>query len=139
MAHPYLPDSNQKQKSISQTGSILVSTILSTLFPLLGMSFLVQFFSQLPPIKIQFKSFTFLKPSQTTILFHPFLKSTGILILNNHFGIFWHYYEFLCLYINLSHVVLCSLGFTFFNDSFCPPQHFAQCLCSVFAQQSNIC
>lgn len=38
MAHPYLPGSNQKQESISQTRAILISTILSTLLLLLGMS-----------------------------------------------------------------------------------------------------
>lgn len=94
MAHPYLPGSNQKQESISQ---ILVSTILSTLFPPLGMSSLGPIL-QLTPIHSDSVQVLYLLDtiSGTTTQLHPLLKSTGILILHNHFCI---YYAFLCLYI----------------------------------------
>lgn len=91
MAHAYLPGSNQKQESISQ---ILVSTILSTLFLPLGMSSLGPIL-QLTPIHSDSAQVLYLlTPSQG--LLHPLLKSTGILILHNHFCIC---YAFLCLYI----------------------------------------
>lgn len=134
MTHPYWSDSNQKQNSISQTWNFLAFITLSILFPSLGIFFLGSIL-QLAPIHQDLKSFTLLKPSQTTKPYRslPLLKSTWILILNGDSGI---YYSLFCgiSYIELWHDVLCSLDFTSFNDSFCPHNT----LHSVFAQCLNI-
>lgn len=125
MAHPYLPGSNQKQESISQTKAILVSTILSTVSSTWNVFSWSNSSAHSHPFRLSSSSLL----SWHHLMDYYTITSSSKIHRDSHFGI---YYAFLCLYINLSHVVLCLLGFTFFNDSFCPPQYCAKCLCTEF-------
>lgn len=129
MAHPYLSDINYKQKKCLSNMSLSMSKIWLYCLLHLKCLFLVL---QLAPIHHDLKSFTLLKPSQTTKPYRlfPLLKSTWIIILNSHFGIYY------ALFCGIAYTVitwyLTLIKLHLLQGSLCHPQYFAQYLCTVF-------